>query len=52
MTALQAIQNPVQTTNSIEGSSEESKNTRVYVLESDITNVQNDIKTIVSESTY
>lgn len=54
MTAVNALSTPVQTTTTIEGVSTESevKDTRVYVLESDITNTQNNVKATVDEATF
>lgn len=54
MSALQQLQNGPQATTVIEPASTETdvKDTRVYVVESDITNTQNKVKTIESESTF
>lgn len=54
MSALQQLQNGPQATTVIQGASTEMdvKDTRVYVVESDITNTQNKVKTIESESTF
>lgn len=54
LSAVNAIGNPVQTTTTIEGASTESTatDTRVYVLESDITSAQNNVKTTVEEATF
>jgi predicted nucleic acid-binding Zn-ribbon protein len=54
LSAVNAIGNPVQTTTTIEGASVESTatDTRVYVLESDITSAQNNVKTTVEEATF
>ena len=52
--ALSMMDTGVQTTTTIEGASVEgtTTDTRVYVVESDITKTQNDVKTAVSEATY
>ena len=54
LSALQMMDTGVQATTSIEGASYESQvtDTKVYVVESDITKTQNDVKTAVSEATY
>lgn len=54
LSAVNAIGNPVQTTTTIEGASTEinTPDTRVYVLESDITSAQNNVKTTVEEATF
>lgn len=54
MTAVNALSSPVQTTTTIEGASTESevRDTKVYVLESDITNTQNNVKATVDEATF
>lgn len=54
MTAVNALSTPVQTTTTIEGASTESevRDTKVYVLESDITNTQNNVKATVDEATF
>jgi hypothetical protein len=54
LSAINAIGNPIQTTTNIEGASAEgaTSDTRVYVLESDITSAQNNVKTTVEEATF
>lgn len=54
MTALSAIQNPVETVTNIEGASAESdvNDTRVYVLESDIYNTSKKVNVTQSEATF
>ena len=54
MTAMTAMGTPVSATTNIEGASTEGqvKDTRVYVLESDISNSQNNVKTTVAEATF
>jgi hypothetical protein len=54
LSAVNAIGNPVQTTTTIEGASAEgaTTDTRVYVLESDITTAQSNVKTTVDEATF
>lgn len=54
MTALNAMGSPIQTTTAIEGASTEGqvKDQRVYVLESDITTTQNNVKATVDEATF
>lgn len=52
--ALSAASKPVDTVTTVRGASTEAsiKDTRVYVLESDITDTQNRVKTIESESKF
>lgn len=52
--ALSAASRPVDTVTQVQGASEEAaiKDTRVYVLESDITDTQNRVKTVESESKF
>lgn len=54
LSAVNAMGNPVQTTTTIEGASSEgaTTDTRVYVLESDITTAQSNVKTTVDEATF
>jgi hypothetical protein len=54
ITAMNAIANPVQTTTTVEGASTEAnvQDTKVYVLESDITSTQNNVKSTVAEATF
>lgn len=54
LTALNAMGTPVSATTNIEGASTEGQvtDTRVYVLESDISNSQNNVKTTVAEATF
>lgn len=54
LTALQMIDTGVQATTNIDGASVESQvtDTRVYVVESDITNSQRVVRTTVSEATF
>lgn len=54
LTALNAINTPVAATTNIEGASTEgvATDTRVYVLESDITSTQNNVKATVDEATF
>jgi chromosome segregation ATPase len=54
LSALNAMGTPVAATTNIEGASTEgvTTDTRVYVLESDISNSQNDVKTTVAEATF
>lgn len=54
LTALQMIDTGVQATTNIDGASAESQvtDTRVYVVESDITNSQSVVRTTVSEATF
>jgi predicted nucleic acid-binding Zn-ribbon protein len=54
LSAVNAMGNPVQTTTTIEGASAEgaTTDTRVYVLESDITTAQSNVKTTVDEATF
>lgn len=54
LSALQMMDTGVQATTSIEGASYESQvtDTKVYVVESDITKTQNDVRTAVGEATY
>lgn len=52
--ALSAASRPIDSVRTVQGASEEAaiKDTRVYVLESDITNTQNRVKTVESESKF
>ena len=52
--ALSAASRPVDSVRTVQGASEEAaiKDTRVYVLESDITDTQNRVKTVESESKF
>lgn len=54
LSALNAMGTPVAATTNIEGASTEgvTTDTRVYVLESDISNSQNNVKTTVAEATF
>lgn len=53
ISSINAISNPIQNTYLTGGSYEESiKDQRVYVLESDITNTQDNVRVIENESTY
>lgn len=54
LSALQMMDTGVQTTTNIEGVSAESNvtDTRVYVVETDISKTQNDVKSTVSEATF
>lgn len=54
MSALQQLQNGPQATTIVQGASteEDVKDTRVYVVESDITSTQRKVKTIEDESTF
>lgn len=53
-TALTNLQSPVQYSAEVQGASveQQTKENRVYVVESDITNVQNRVQTVESESTF
>lgn len=53
-TALTNLQSPVQYSAEVQGASveQQTKENRVYVVESDITNVQNRVKTVEAESTF
>lgn len=52
--ALSAASRPIDSVRTVQGASEEAaiKDTRVYVLESDITDTQNRVKTVESESKF
>lgn len=54
LSAINAIGTPVSATTNIEGASVEAnvKDTKVYVLESDITSTQNNVKATVDEATF
>lgn len=54
VTALSAIQNPVQTVNEVQGASTEGeiKDQRVYVLESDIASTNKKVNVAQSEATF
>lgn len=54
ITALSAIQNPVETVTQVQGASaeEDIKDTRIYVVESDITATQKNVRTTQSEATF
>lgn len=54
LSAIQMMDTGVQTTTNIEGASVETTvtDTRVYVVESDISNSQNNVKTTVAEATF
>ena len=54
LSAINAMGTPVAATTNIEGASTEgvTTDTRVYVLESDISNSQNNVKTTVAEATF
>ena len=53
-TALTNLQSPVQYSAEVQGASveQQTKENRVYVVESDITNVQNRVQTVEAESTF
>lgn len=53
-TALTNLQSPVQYSAAVQGASveQQTKENRVYVVESDITNVQNRVQTVEAESTF
>lgn len=54
LSAINAMGTPVSATTNIEGASTEGqvRDQRVFVLESDITNTQNSVRTAVSEATF
>lgn len=54
ITAMTAMQTPVDSVNMVQGASTESdiKDQRVYVVESDITSTQKNVKTTQSEATF
>lgn len=54
LSAIQMMDTGIQPTTNIEGASAESTvtDTRVYVVETDITNTQNNVKTTVAEATF
>lgn len=54
LSAINAMGTPVSATTNIEGASVENeiRDQRVFVLESDITNTQNSVRTAVSEATF
>lgn len=53
-TALTNLQSPVQYSAEVQGASveQQTKENKVYVVESDITNVQNRVQTVEAESTF
>lgn len=54
ITALSAMQSPVETVTQVQGASaeEDIKDTRIYVVEADITSTQKNVRTTQSEATF